>query len=194
FESIGHKCVSVHNLQLNTFSRQNDFLTDPKLTAVFVGGGETFCLLDEIRRNNMDDTLAHRVKNGLKYIGSSAGSVLAGPTIMTTNDNPIAFPRGTRTKEFNALNIINFQIKPHYWHGKLREDYNGETQEQRIKKYHVRNSYPVVALPEGSFLRVEGENVMLKGDMAARYFEKGAEPEVWPVNTVRFFPSFEKRG
>ena len=52
----------------------------------------------------------------------------------------------------------------------------GETRETRIKEYHSQNTIPVVGLREGSWLRVTGESIILRGKQTARVFEKGKEP------------------
>src|SRR5205823_6386899 len=54
--------------------------------AVFVGGGNTFRLLKTLYERDLIGTISERVRAGLPYLGASAGTVIAAPTIKTTND------------------------------------------------------------------------------------------------------------
>ena len=72
---------------------------------IFVVGGNTFNLLAECRRRGLLAPIASRVRAGTPYVGWSAGSVLACPTIGTTNNMPIVDPSG-----FAALGLVDFQV------------------------------------------------------------------------------------
>ncbi|MFI5169864.1 MAG: dipeptidase PepE [Vicinamibacterales bacterium] len=148
--------------------------------AVFCGGGNTFRLLDEIYRLDVAHLLRERVDQGMPYTGASAGSNLACPTIMTTNDMPIVEP-----PTLDALRLVAFQINPHYVDPVPGSTHMGESRETRIREYHEENDYPVVGLREGSMLRVEGASVELRGRAGARVFRRGQEPvEVSPVAPI----------
>ena len=126
------------------------------------------------------DTMA-RVENGMPYIGSSAGSNVAGPTIRTTNDMPIVEP-----PSLNALGLVPFQINPHYLDPDPGSTHMGETREERILQFLEENETPVVGLREGAMLRVEEGRAMLKGSTGARIFRKGQPPvEVLPGSDLR---------
>ena len=110
------------------------------------------------------------------YLGASAGSNLAGPTIRTTNDMPIVEP-----PSFTALGLVSFQINPHYLDPEPGSRHMGETREERLRQFHEENDTPVVGLREGAMLRVEGGRVVLKGVAGARIFRRGQDPvEVHP--------------
>jgi dipeptidase E len=145
--------------------------------AIYVGGGNTFRLLDVLFRRGLLDLIRQRVRAGVPYFGISAGSNLAGPTIKTTNDMPIVQP-----PSFDALGLVPFQINPHYCFGatflRYGDEYQphfGETRDERIREYHEMNDTPVVGLWEGSVLRVEAGRMEL-GGAPARVFRKGREP------------------
>ena len=118
----------------------------------------------------------------MPYIGASAGSNVAGPTIKTTNDMPIVEP-----PSFTALGLVNFQLNPHYLDSDPKTTHMGETREERLLQFLEDNDTPVVALREGSLLRIENEKVLLKGFTRARIFQKGIEPmEIEPGTEVVF--------
>src|ERR1700738_3457736 len=58
----------------------------PRSAAVLVGGGNTFALLQRLREAGLGESLAGLVREGLPYMGTSAGTNIAGPNVLTTND------------------------------------------------------------------------------------------------------------
>jgi dipeptidase E len=144
--------------------------------AVFCGGGNTFRLLKALGDLDVLPLLKRRAGEGMVYAGASAGSNLACPTVRTTNDMPIVEP-----PSLAALDLVPFQINPHYLDPVPGSTHMGETRETRIKEFHEENDTPVVGLREGAILRVEGPSVLLKGLAGARVFRRGQEPvEVTP--------------
>ena len=139
--------------------------------AVFVGGGNTFRLLDRLQRSGLLAVLRERVQGGMPYLGASAGTNIAAPTLKTTNDMPILQP-----PSFEALGLVPFQINPHYLDADPGSRHMGETREDRLREYLEENTAPVVALREGAWLRREGHGLRLAG-AAARLFRRAAEPE-----------------
>ena len=140
--------------------------------AIFVGGGNTFRLLLCAEEAGVLGPIRHRVARGMPYLGTSAGSNLACPTIRTTNDMPIVQPAS-----FEALGLVPFQINPHYLDPDPGSRHMGETRETRIREFLEENDLAVVGLREGSMLRIEGERTTLQGASGARLFRRGAEPE-----------------
>ncbi len=138
--------------------------------AIMVGGGNSFKLLNEVYENDILEIIQQQVESGTPYIGWSAGSNLACPTIKTTNDMPIVFP-----PSFNALNFVPFQINPHYIHGNP-PGHNGETREQRLLEFlEVNPTISVVGLREGTILKIENNQLQLIGDKEARIFKHGQD-------------------
>jgi dipeptidase E len=122
------------------------------------------------------DVIRERVDAGMPYIGSSAGSNMACPTIRTTNDMPIVQP-----PSFNALGLVTFQINAHYLDPDPNSKHMGETREERINQFHEENEMPVVGLREGAMLRIENGETILRGSTGARIFRRGLEPiEILP--------------
>ena len=136
-----------------------------EVPALFVGGGNTFRLLASLYRYGLIDVLRERVEAGVPYLGISAGTNVACPTIQTTNDMPIMQPPSLR-----ALDLVPFQINPHYYsganfvrQGETYEQHFGETRDDRIREFHEMNDTPVIGLAEGGVLRVEGGTVFRVG-------------------------------
>ena len=120
------------------------------------------------------------MKSGAPYIGSSAGSNVAGPTIKTTKDMPIVQPRS-----FDSLGLVPFQISPHYLDPDPNSTHMGETQEERILQFLEENETPVVGIREGAWILIENGAVMLKGETGARIFRRGQAPvEVSPGGEI----------
>jgi dipeptidase E len=151
-----------------------------KAEALFCGGGNTFRLLKALGEIGILPLIRRRVAEGMVYSGASAGSNLACPTIRTTNDMPIVEP-----PSLEALELVSFQINPHYLDPEPGSTHMGETRETRIREFLEENETPVVGLREGAILRVEGASVLLKGVAGARVFRRGQEPvEVSPVAEI----------
>lgn len=139
--------------------------------AVAVGGGNTWHLVSEMQKTGIMDAIASRAKSGMPYMGWSAGSNVACPTLMTTNDMPIIEP-----PSFNCMGLIPFQINPHYLDANP-EGHGGETRQQRIEEFLVVNrNMKVLGLREASMLFVEDNTMKLIGSRDARLFEFGKEP------------------
>ena len=148
--------------------------------AVFVGGGNTFRLLKTLYDRHLLEEVRRRVRSGLSYVGSSAGSVVTSPTIRTTNDMPIVQP-----PSFDALGLIPFQLNCHYLDPDSSSTHKGETREERLREFHEENPTPVVGLREGTCLRVDDDRATLVGDRQARMFRRGDAPfEVDPGTRI----------
>lgn len=144
--------------------------------AIFIGGGNTFRLLKALYDFELLAPIKTRVADGMPYIGSSAGSNVAAPTIKTTNDMPIVEP-----PSLTALGLVNFQINPHYLDPDPNSRHMGETREERLGQYLEENGTPVIGLREGAMIRIEDGSTLLKGSTGARIFRRGHPPlEVLP--------------
>jgi dipeptidase E len=144
---------------------------------IFVGGGNTFRLLDRLQRSGVVELLRARVLGGMPYLGASAGTVIAAPTIRTTNDMPIVEPQ-----TLAALGLVSFQINCHYLDPDPASRHMGETRETRLLEFLEENDVGVVGLREGAMLEVGAKGAAtLRGRAGARLFRRGSEPvEVAP--------------
>ena len=164
FEMIGIDVKGIHE-----FSDPINAINNAQ--GVFTGGGNSFVLLDELLKNGLVKPLRKRIESGMPYMGTSAGSNVTGPTIGTTNDMPIVYP-----STFEALNVIPWNINPHYLDPDPDSKHKGETRQTRIEEFLVFNDIKVVGLREGSWLRFEAGEVILKGPLTARIFIQGKKP------------------
>ncbi len=170
FRKMGHELVSVHDTS-------NPQRAIEEADAIFMGGGNTFRLLKGLYDFNVLSPIRRAVADGMPYIGSSAGSIMACPTLKTTKDMPILQP-----PSFEALGLVDFQISPHYLDPDPSSTHMGETQEERILQFLEENQAPVAGLREGGILRVENGTVALKGSSGARIFRRDEEPvETIPI-------------
>lgn len=164
FNMIGKKLIGLH-----TFDNPVEALKKAK--GAFTGGGNTFVLVSALYRLEFMQPLREAIFNGLPYMGTSAGSNICGVSMQTTNDMPIVYP-----PSFKTLGVIPFNLNPHYLDPDPNSKHMGETRETRIAEFHTQNTVPVVGLREGSWLRVKGDEIILKGELEARIFEQGKVP------------------
>jgi dipeptidase E len=162
FNELGYELDSVHDAR-NGPRRAVDVAE-----AIFIGGGNTFRLLDRLWREDLIESIRRRALAGMPYMGVSAGANVACPTIKTTNDMPIVQP-----PTFLALGLVPFQINPHYVDSVPGSTHMGETREQRIAELHEENNADVIGLREGAWLVVQGDTTALHGANGARLFRRG---------------------
>lgn len=143
-----------------------------KAEAIFIGGGNTFVLLLELYKTNIIKEIRKKVSEGMPYIGTSAGSNVACKSVKTTNDMPIKYP-----PSFDGINLVPFNINPHYIDPDPSSKHMGETRETRIKEFHFYNDECVIGLREGAMLLIADDKMTLKGSTGARLFKKEEEAE-----------------
>lgn len=147
---------------------------------VMVGGGNTFRLLDTLQHLDVVDGLAARVASGATtYLGASAGTSIAGPTIRTSNDMPIRHPAS-----LDALGVVPFQINAHFVDVDPESTFRGETRVERLEEFLEDNDATVLGLYEGSYLRIAGPTATVHGQ--ARLFERDLDRPVADGEVLRF--------
>ncbi len=163
------KVKSIHHFQ-------NQEKAVHQAETIVIGGGNTFILLFMLQSANLLNPIRRKVKAGTPYIGWSAGANLAGPSIKTTNDMPIV-----ETENFGALWLVNFQINPHYT-SMVLPNHNGESRDQRIQEFVKCNpDHVVLALPEGSYFRLNDEEWEVGGDHETFVFSKEGKQKMSDV-------------
>lgn len=150
--------------------------------AVLVGGGNTFHLLKHLYDTGLLWAIRARIRAGARYLGWSAGSNVACPTIKTTNDMPVVEPA-----RLDAMRLVPFQINPHYTDATL-PNHGGETRAQRLAEFTKSNpGVYVVGLREGSAVEVSNGTTKLLGPHSARIFFGSREPvECAPSASMEF--------
>lgn len=188
FQQFGVSVIGLHTVE-------NPKEAIEKAEILFVGGGNSFRLLKTLQTLDLIEVVQRRVKLGsLRYMGSSAGTNMACPTLRTTNDMPIVQPAS-----FESFNLVPFQINPHYLDAPLNATHQGETRAQRIEEFLEENDVPVIGLPEGTWLREHDEQLLLGGLFEAVLFERGATPRFLKPGTdltwlLANTPRFDQRG
>ena len=177
FKDLGVELESIHKAE-------NPIEAVEKAECVIVSGGNTFHLVYELHRKKLMDVIRKRALGGMPYIGWSAGSNIASPTLRTTNDMPIIEP-----ESFNCLNLVPFQINPHYLDTEKHPvGFGGETREDRINEFlTVNKEVTVIGLRESCLLEVNGEKMELKGKHGMRVFRYGKDPKEVPQGDVSQF-------
>lgn len=163
-QEIGHQVTGIHHFK-------NPVKAIEEAEAIIIGGGNTWQLVRMLHDQDLMEPIYQKVQQGTPYIGWSAGSNVACPTLRTTNDMPIIDPKG-----FNTINLVPFQINPHYLDANP-EGHGGETREQRISEFlEINEGTYVVGLREGTMLNLEDGKLALIGDRSARIFQHGEAP------------------
>lgn len=165
FQEIGHRLVSIHHFN-------DPVRAVEEAEAIVTGGGNTWQLVRFMHEYKLMEPIRRKVKQGVPYIGWSAGSNVACPTLRTTNDMPVTDPLG-----FDTIGLIPFQINPHYLDANP-DGHAGETRQQRVEEFLVVNpTVKVIGLREGCMLRYENDQLRLIGSKTARLFCYGQEPK-----------------
>jgi dipeptidase E len=175
FSMWGCKIESVHSFS-------NPVLHVSIAQCIIIGGGNTFRLVQMMHESGIMAAIREKAIAGTPFIGWSAGSNVACPTLRTTNDMPIIQP-----SSFDTLNLIPFQINPHYLDANP-EGHGGETREQRINEFQALNTdVVVVGLREATALHVDEDSLHLLGNRPMRLFRSGQEPlELKPGVNIDF--------
>lgn len=178
FNEMNHSIFSIHRMSGKTKAIE-------EAEGIVVGGGNTFALLTRLQETGLFELIQEKAATGTPYIGWSAGANLACPTIMTTNDMPIVQPQG-----FDALNLVPFQINPHY-HELRFENQGGETRKERLNEFLILNpGKSVIGVPEGMLLHYENDSLTLLGEGTAKLYQAGkAAVELNPDSDLSFLLS-----
>lgn len=178
FEKV-QKILGPWGFQVESIHKLDPVQAVKEAQAILMAGGNSFLLLKTLYEKHLVELIRSRVvEEGIPYMGSSAGTNLATFSIQTTNDMPIVRP-----PTFYALQLVPFNINPHYIDPEPDSLHRGETRETRIREFHEWNSNAVLAMREGSILLVDNDKTTLVGKKPARLFLQGKEPQEFEVNS-----------
>ncbi|WP_443936497.1 dipeptidase PepE [Pedobacter sp. MW01-1-1] len=169
FREIGINVKGLHEFEDKQEAIKN-------ASGFFTGGGNTFLLVKTLHELGLMYPLKERIEQGIPYLGCSAGSNIGGMNMKTTNDMPIVYPAS-----FDCMELVPFNLNPHYLDPQPDLHHNGETRETRILEFLSQNSVKVVGLREGNWIRKIGNKITVEGSKSTRIFEQGKTPyEIQP--------------
>ena len=183
YRDIVSKALEPIGISVESIHQSNDPVDSINgAEAIFIGGGNSFRLLKTLYDLTLIDPIRDAVSmRGIPYMGSSAGTNMACPTIRTSNDMPIVEP-----PSFNALGFVPFQINPHFLDADPSSTHKGETREQRLAEYLEENQVPVAGLREGSWLKVVDQECELCGTTGMKLFRSGEDPKEISAGDVSY--------
>ena len=128
---------------------------------IYINGGNTFYLLEQVRKSGLDKYLEELINSGKIYIGASAGSVLVGPNIEAAGWDPGWDKNINGLEDLTGINIVPYLVAPHF------------TEEDRdiIERNKPNVNYEVVPITDKQAILIkdndmdivgEGETVVLK--------------------------------
>ena len=137
-----------------------------RASLVYIPGGNTFLLNHRLHISGVMPYLRKKIQAGLPFVGFSAGMILCGPNILTSNDM-----NTVETPHFNGLNLIPFNFFAHYADG-----YRQSVHDEWLADYHFFHDNPVIIMSDGAYVKVDGKKTTLvRGD--AWILRKGEEKE-----------------
>ncbi|MEY8749766.1 Type 1 glutamine amidotransferase-like domain-containing protein [Alkalicoccobacillus gibsonii] len=152
FSSLGI-VVDMLEVSNSPFSAIRDKLN--KNDFIYVSGGNTFFLLQELRKSGADQLIIEQIHKGKLYIGESAGTIIMAPSI-TYIEHMDDKAKGTSLSDNKGLHLIEGYPVPHVGHV-----YFNESVEQIIEKY--QSSLHLLLLSNKQAILVTGTDVTLKG-------------------------------
>lgn len=154
---------------LHSFESPDEAIKNAK--GIFTGGGNTFLLVKQLHDHKLMDVLKETINSGTPYLGTSAGSNIAGINMKTTNDMPIVYP-----SDFKTMGLIPFNLNPHYLDPDPDSKHKGETRETRILEFLTQNNTTVLGLREGNWICGIEDEFTVKGPHTTRVFKANESP------------------
>lgn len=110
----------VEELDVTTETLEEITATLKKNDFIYVTGGNTFFLLQELKRSGADKLILEEIAKGKLYIGESAGAVIMSPNISYIQPMD-SVKKATNLTNYDALNLVDFSILPHYNNAPFKE-------------------------------------------------------------------------
>ena len=111
-EKVG---MIVEEVEITQFSNEEISSILHKCDYIYITGGNTFFLLQELKRKGVDKIRSEQVKSGKLYIGESAGAIIASPdTEYMKNVNFDPIEKAPELEDYSSLGLVDFYTIPHY--------------------------------------------------------------------------------
>jgi len=179
--SYGQEHWGQFGLKLSALHQQEDYLKAiENADAIIVGGGSIHMLVNDLEKTNLMGVIKEKIRQGCLYIGTSAGSIITGPSMHTASEPPLIHIPSHKT-----LGILPFQINSHYYEVDSDYYHNGPTPSARIKNYLQLNPdpRPVACLRDGSFLQVHNGTITVRGVRNVTTFDLNLKKETFTPGT-----------
>ncbi len=174
FNDLGIKVTGIHEY--------DDYrLAIRQAKGIYVGGGNTFLLVSKLYGYGLLEDLKEAINRGVPYLGTSAGTNITGLSMQTTNDMPIVLPPSYKT-----MGILPFNLNVHYLEPTKNSTHRGETRAERIKEFQHIEKTKVLGLKEGSWLRIKGDDIFLRGGNKAFLFEENEITEIESNSNINY--------
>lgn len=135
-------------------SENTDLSDKVSFDAYYVAGGNTFYILDRLKKTGMFSVLTRAIKAGKLYIGLSAGSIIASSDIEIAGFGPSGDANDIGLQNLSALAVAPFHIYPHFV----------KQEEEMILKFYKKRRQPVIALSDGQAVLVQDNTHNLLGE------------------------------
>ena len=111
-EKVG---MIVEEVEITQFSNEEISSILHKCDYIYITGGNTLFLLQELKRKGVDKIISEQVKSGKLYIGESAGAIIASPdTEYMKNVNFDPIEKAPELEDYSSLGLVDFYTIPHY--------------------------------------------------------------------------------
>lgn len=124
-----------------------------RATVIYVSGGNTFLLNHRLHHYGLLADLRRRLLAGLPLVAFSAGAIICGPNMLTTNDMNLC-----ATTQFTSLNLVPYNFDMHY----PTDDNARANQDDWLLDYHAYHDNPILALQDGAYLYVDERELTVK--------------------------------
>ena len=173
-------CFSAHgisNIDMWTTLKDKDYIKLRDYAAVYIGGGNTFHLLQEMRKTGFDSALITYIKYGGIVYGGSAGAIVLGKNIQTATIGSKKDRNTVNLKNFGGINILyGNSIKCHY----------KPSDKRVLSKYTNENAEKIIALPDDGGLIIHKNRAIVAGYGNVYLFEGLNVRKYEPGSTINF--------
>jgi len=153
--------LGIDNIDMWTNIHNKNISELEKYDAIYIGGGNTFSLLNKLKKSGFDKLLEKYVQNGKIIYGGSAGAIILGRDIQTAGFGRDSDKNIVSLKNFDGLNLIkNYSIQCHYF----------PEEKELMKRFAEKNKFQIIALPEETGIYLKNNLIKIIGEKNAFLF------------------------